>query len=134
MGNFANFFETTPTGALIILGLSLIIFIIILFYLSIRLTKSIQAAALNNGRTNQYLAAVPADRIGTVNAVYQNTRKQLSTAMILCLVGGTFGLQRAYLGSLPCRCFCFSGQVSRPSSHCLILWTCRKSFLNLISV
>lgn len=98
MGNFANFFETTPTGALIILGLSLIIFIILLFYLSIRLTKSIQAAALNNGRTNQYLAAVPADRIGTVNAVYQNTRKQLSTAMILCLVGGTFGLQRAYLG------------------------------------
>ena len=70
----------------------------IIVYLAIRLSHSIQAAVMNNGRGNQYLAAVPADRIGTVNAVYQNTRKSLSTAMILCVVGGSLGLQRAYLG------------------------------------
>ena len=90
--------NTTPTGALVILGLTIIIFFVIIIYLAIRLNHSIQQATLNNGRGNQYLAAVPADRIGTINAVYQNTRKNLSTAMILTLVGGTFGLQRAYLG------------------------------------
>lgn len=98
MNDFQSIFSTTPTGALVIIGLTLVIFFVILVYLAIRLSKSIQAAALNNGRSNQYLAAVPADRIGIVNAVYQNTRKNLSGAIILCLVGGTFGLQRAYLG------------------------------------
>ena len=90
--------NTTPTGALVILGLTIVIFSVIIVLLAIRLNHSIQQATLNNGRGNQYLAAVPADRIGTVNAVYQNTRKNLSSALILTLVGGTFGLQRAYLG------------------------------------
>ncbi len=90
--------NTTPTGALVILGLTIVIFFVIIICLAIRLNHSIQQATLNNGRGNQYLAAVPADRIGTVNAVYQNTRKNLSSALILTLVGGVFGLQRAYLG------------------------------------
>lgn len=90
--------NTTPTGALVILGLTIVIFSGVIIYLAIRLNHSIQQATLNNGRGNQYLAAVPADRIGTVNAVYQNTRRNLSSALILTLVGGVFGLQRAYLG------------------------------------
>ena len=53
---------------------------------------------LNNGKINQYLAAVPADQIGTINAIYQNTRKHLSSAIILAIVGGIFGFQRIYLG------------------------------------
>ncbi len=95
---FQNYINATPTGALVIIGITLVVFLGIIIYLAIRLSHSIQAAALNNGRANQYLAAVPADRIGTVNAVYQNTRKSLSTALILTLIGGTFGTQRAYLG------------------------------------
>lgn len=91
-------FSSTPTGALIIIGVTLVIFFVILVILAIRLSHSIEQATLNNGRSNQYLAAVPADRIGIVNSVYQNTRKSLSCAMILCVLGGTFGLQRAYLG------------------------------------
>ncbi|MBQ6505281.1 MAG: TM2 domain-containing protein [Flexilinea sp.] len=98
MNEFELLLNATPTGALVILGLTIVIFFGIIVYLAIRLNHSIQQAALNNGRGNQYLAAVPADRIGTVNAVYQNTRKNLSSALILTLVGGIFGLQRAYLG------------------------------------
>ena len=98
MDTILNLSETTPTGSLVVFGITIVVFFVIIACLAIRLSHSIQEATLNNGRGNQYLAAVPADRIGTVNAVYQNTRKSLATAMILCLVGGTFGLQRAYLG------------------------------------
>ena len=90
--------NATPTGALVVLGLTILILVVIIVFLAIRLNHSIQQATLNNGRSNQYLAAVPADRIGIVNAVYQNTRKDLASAMILTLVGGLFGFQRAYLG------------------------------------
>ena len=57
-----------------------------------------KALASNNARINQYLAAVPSDRIGTINAVYQNSRLHLTGAMLLCIVGGAFGFQRIYIG------------------------------------
>ena len=96
--NIYGSFRMTPTGALILLCVSLIIFIIFVFILGTRLSNSIKESSQNNGRINQYLAAIPADRIGTINAIYQNTRKSLAGALILCVVGGTFGFQRIYLG------------------------------------
>ena len=85
-------------GVVIVWGVTVFIFLVILIILVKRLSDSIMAAAQNNGRINQYLAAIPADKIGTVNAVYQNTRKSLGLAMALSIVGGIFGVQRAYLG------------------------------------
>ena len=82
----------------IIWAAALFVFLIILLILVKKLSNSLRASAQNNGRINQYLAAVPAEQIGTISAVYQNTRKSLGHAMLLALVGGTFGLQRAYLG------------------------------------
>ena len=88
----------TSKSALLLWGIALIIFLIIVIILAVRLSRSIKIAAANNSRINQYLAAVPADRIGTVNAIYQNSRKSLSGALILSIVGGIFGFQRIYLG------------------------------------
>jgi TM2 domain-containing membrane protein YozV len=85
-------------GVLIVWSVTVIIFLIILIILIKRLSDNMKESAQNNGRINQYLAAVPADKIGTINAVYQNTRKSLGHAMILSVVGGIFGLQRVYLG------------------------------------
>lgn len=85
-------------GVVIVWGVTVFIFLVILIILVKRLSDSIKAAAQNNGRINQYLAAIPADKIGTVNAVYQNTRKSLGLAMALSIVGGILGVQRAYLG------------------------------------
>ena len=80
------------------MSVSLAIFLAFLITFSIRISHSIKDGALNNGKINQYLAAVPADQIGTINAIYQNTRKHLSSAIILAIVGGIFGFQRIYLG------------------------------------
>ena len=88
----------TSKPALLLWGIALVIFLIIVIILAVRLSRSIKIAAANNSRINQYLAAVPADRIGTVNAIYQNSRKSLSGALILSIVGGIFGFQRIYLG------------------------------------
>ena len=85
-------------GMLIVWGITLVIFFGILIFLVKRLSDSIKIAAQNDGRINQYLAAIPQDRIGTISAIYQNTRKSLGTAMVLSIVGGVFGIQRAYLG------------------------------------
>jgi TM2 domain-containing membrane protein YozV len=85
-------------GMLIVWGITLVIFFAILIFLVKRLSDSIKIAAQNDGRINQYLAAIPQDRIGTISAIYQNTRKSLGTAMVLSIVGGVFGIQRAYLG------------------------------------
>lgn len=98
MSTLSELFNMTPKGTVIVWIVTLIIFFIFVAVLAIRISKSIQAAATNNGRINQYLAAVPADRIGTINAIYQNSRLHLSSAMILCIVGGIFGFQRIYLG------------------------------------
>ena len=83
---------------LIVWGITLVIFFAILIFLVKRLSDSIKIAAQNDGRINHYLAAIPQDRIGTISAIYQNTRKSLGTAMVLSIVGGVFGIQRAYLG------------------------------------
>ena len=85
-------------GILIVWGVTLLIFFAILIFFVKRLSDSIKIAAQNDGRINQYLAAIPQDRIGTISAIYQNTRKSLGTAMVLSIVGGVFGIQRAYLG------------------------------------
>ena len=91
-------FNMTPKGSIILLTVTLAIFLAFLITFSIRISHSIKDGALNNGKINQYLAAVPADQIGTINAIYQNTRKHLSSAIILAIVGGIFGFQRIYLG------------------------------------
>ena len=91
-------FNMTPKGSIILLSVSLAIFLAFLITFSIRISHSIKDGALNNGKINQYLAAVPADQIGTINAIYQNTRKHLSSAIILAIIGGIFGFQRIYLG------------------------------------
>ena len=91
-------FDLTPEGSIILMAVSLGIFLIFLVIFGIRISQSIKDSALNNGKINQYLAAVPADRIGTVSAIYENTRKHLSGAIILCIIGGVFGFQRIYLG------------------------------------
>ena len=88
----------TPKGSIILLSVSLAIFLAFIITFSIRISHSIKDGALNNGKINQYLAAVPADQIGTINAIYQNTRKHLSSAIILAIIGGIFGFQRIYLG------------------------------------
>lgn len=88
----------SPLGTSILWGVSLLIFFIFVVILAVRISKSIKEAAYLNGRINQYLAAVPADRIGTINAIYMNTCKKLSSALILCIVGGIYGFQRIYLG------------------------------------
>lgn len=75
-----------------------VIFLVILVILVKRLADSLKLATQNTGRINQYLAAVPEDRIGIVNAVYLNTKKDLALGLILCLVGGAFGIQRIYIG------------------------------------
>ena len=80
------------------LPITVVIFLVILVILVKRLADSLKLSTQNTGRINQYLAAVPADKIGIVNAVYLNTKKDLALALILCLVGGTFGIQRIYLG------------------------------------
>ena len=89
---------TPSTGMTWVWGLSLAIFVIFLGILTKRIADSMKIAAENNGLANQYLAAVPADRIGTINAVYQNTRKSLGRAILITIVGGVFGYQRMYLG------------------------------------
>ena len=106
MQNILNINENTNT-VLLLWGITLGIFFIFTIILVSRISKSMKKAAENNGRINQYLAAVPADRIGTVNAVYQNSRKNLAEAMILAVVGGLFGLQRIYIGKQRSAVFMF---------------------------
>ncbi len=97
MGQFTIFGKTISYSGLI-LPITLLIFSIILIILVKRYSNSIKISTQNNGRINQYLAAVPADRIATVNAIYQNTRKSIGMGMALSVVGGSLGVQRAYLG------------------------------------
>ena len=98
MNNTDSFMNLSPEVTVIVLCVSLTIFGIMVIILGVRLSQSITANSQNNGLINQYLAAVPADKIATISAIYQNTRKHLSTAMILAIVGGGFGMHRAYLG------------------------------------
>ena len=70
----------------LIWAIALAVFLIILLIMAKKLSDSLKASAQNNGRINQYLAAVPAEQIGTISAVYQNTRKSLGHAMILTVL------------------------------------------------
>ena len=98
MNNVESIMNLSPEVTVIVICATLFIFGIVLIALGFRLAQAINANTQNNGLINQYLAAVPADRIATVNAIYQNTRKHLSTAMILAIVGGGLGMHRVYLG------------------------------------
>lgn len=88
----------SPKISIYVWGITLLIFLVIVIILAIRLSRSIYDYSQNNGMINQYLASVPSEKIATISAIYQNTRKHLSTSMLLALVGGTFGIHRAYLG------------------------------------
>lgn len=94
LNELADYFR----GSAILWGITILIFAIFVIILAKRISDSIKVAADNNGRINQYLAAVPADQIGTVNAVYQSSHKDLGIALILAIVGGTFGFHQIYLG------------------------------------
>lgn len=123
MNNIANSFNIAPRGALILWGITLLIFFIFVVVFVIKLSHSIQDAATNNGRINQYLAAIPADRIGTINAIYMNSKKNIAEALILCIVGGVFGFQRIYLGK-------------RKSAMAMLLffWTCIPTIISLFDL
>lgn len=96
--NVYDLLNITASGSIILWSVSLVIFFIFVVILAVRISKSINLAAKNNGLINQYLAAVPTDKIGTVDAIYRNTRKSLGVALILSVVGAALGLQRIYLG------------------------------------
>ena len=88
----------SPKISIYVWGITLLIFLIFTIILAVRLSRSIYDYGQNNGMINQYLASVPPEKIASINAIYQNTRKHLSTSMLLALLGGTFGIHRAYLG------------------------------------
>ncbi len=98
MDNILNVFLVPSNGLVWVWGLTIAIFVIFIAVLAGRISSSMRAAAEKNGLANQYLAAVPPDRIGTVNAIYQNTRKHLGIAILITILGGVFGYQRIYLG------------------------------------
>jgi hypothetical protein len=54
------------------------------------------AAAEENARINQLLAAIPADRIGTVNALYSNARKELGIALAIVFFMGSIGVHKIF--------------------------------------
>ena len=84
--------------ALTIIGIFLLICIILFIILLVRLSKSMTAAAEENARINQMLAAIPADKIGTVNALYSNARKELGIALAIVFFMGSIGVHKIYLG------------------------------------
>ncbi len=83
---------------LAIIGIILLISLILFIILLVRLGKSMSAAAEDNARINQLLAAIPGDRIGTVNALYSNAKKELGIALVLVFFMGSFGVHKIYLG------------------------------------
>jgi len=85
-------------NALTIIGIVLLICLILFIILLVRLSKSMTAAAEENARINQMLAAIPADRIGTVNALYSSAKKELGIALVLVFFMGSFGVHKIYLG------------------------------------
>ena len=95
------------SGNVILWTIVIVIMIGFIVILVRRIAVSMAEAAQNNGRINQYLAAIPADRIGTVNAIYQNSRKQLGTALILAIIGAGFGYHNIYLGRRRAAIFMF---------------------------
>lgn len=76
----------------------ILIFLVIGIILLVRLSKSMTAAAEDNARINQLLAAVPEEKTGVVNALYTNAKKDLGTALILVFLLGSLGIHKVYLG------------------------------------
>lgn len=85
-------------NTLLFIGILCLIFIIMVIILLVKLSRSMKQAAQDNARINQYLAAIPETKIGTINAVYQNTKKELGTALTLAVLFGSMGGHKIYLG------------------------------------
>lgn len=96
--DLSNLSAAETTSTMICYGVGILIVLIFLVILILRLSKSMSAASENNARINQYLAAVPVSKVGTIMAVYQNTQKNLGLALLLALLFGTFGAHKVYLG------------------------------------
>lgn len=115
--------DLTSKGVPIIWGISIFIFFGFIIIFTVRIATSIKAAAQNNGRINQYLAAVPEDRVATVDAIYRNSKKDLGIALILTVIGGSFGFQNIYLGKRKNAILMF-----------LFFWTCIPTIISLFQL
>ncbi len=85
-------------GTAVILGISLLIMLALIIIFAVRLQRSMTEAAENNAKINQYIAALPPDKLAIVMAIYNATRKELGFGVVLCLIGGLFAAQNIYLG------------------------------------
>lgn len=83
---------------LLIWGIFALIIIAIMIALLISLRKNMDEANENNARINQYLAAISDRKIGNVNAIYLNAKKDLGIALVLTFILGGFGGHKIYLG------------------------------------
>ena len=91
--------DTANAQSILVLWLVMVgVILILMGILLIRLRKSIAEANENNARINQYLAAIPEFRIGSISAIYQNTKLDLGTALLLCFILGGMGMHKVYLG------------------------------------
>ncbi|MHC1772477.1 MAG: TM2 domain-containing protein [Flexilinea sp.] len=97
---FSYEYSTGDLGGtgLAIFAIVILIFLVIGIILLVRLSKSMSAAAEDNARINQMLAAVPEEKIGVVNALYNNAKKELGMALLLVFILGSFGVHKIYLG------------------------------------
>ncbi len=86
------------SGTAVVLGITLLIMLIFIIIFAVRLQRAMTEAEENNAKINQYIAALPSDKLGIVMAIYNNTRKEVGFGVVLCLIGGLFAAQRIYLG------------------------------------
>ena len=87
------------SGTAVVLGISLLIMLVFIIILAVRLQRAMTEAAENNAKINQYIAALPPEKLSIVMAIYNSTRKELGFGIVLSLIGGLFAAQRIYLGS-----------------------------------
>ena len=86
------------SGTAVVLGITLLIMLIFIIIFAVRLQRAMTEAEENNAKINQYIAALPSDKLGIVMAIYNNTRKEVGFGVGLSLIGGLFAAQRIYLG------------------------------------
>ncbi len=85
-------------GTAVILGISMLIMLVLIIIFAVRLQRSMTEAAEDNAKINQYIAALPPEKLATVMSIYNTTRKELGFGVVLCLIGGLFAAQNIYLG------------------------------------
>ena len=86
------------SGTAVVLGITLLIMLVFIIIFAVRLQRAMTEAEENNAKINQYIAALPSDKLGIVMAIYNNTRKEVGFGVGLSLIGGLFAAQRIYLG------------------------------------